>query len=165
MEFKDVVYGRRSVRDFDGTPVEREKITEMLKAAMAGPSAENKRPWQFLVVDEGGQLDNLRDALKYGKYNYPAAVVVLGDAVTSKHYWHVDGLIAATNLCNAAADLGVDSIFIGLYPFENEWTVVQEHMGLAENIKPVCVIGLGYGKKQEEPRTQYEETRVHWNQY
>ena len=49
----DVMYNRRSIRRYvEGKAVEREKITMLLKAAMAAPSACNLQPWEFIVVDE-----------------------------------------------------------------------------------------------------------------
>ena len=165
MEFMDAVCARRSVREFTEKKVERELIQEILKAGMAGPTALGKNPWQFLVMDESGSVEKLKEALPYGQYNCTAAIVVMGDVEISKHYWAVDALIAATNIVNAAADKGVDSVWIGLYPFEKEWAVVQEKVGLPENVKPACVIELGYGEEKLEARTQYMEERVHWNKY
>ncbi|MEI3219182.1 MAG: nitroreductase family protein [Lachnoclostridium sp.] len=165
MEYMDAVMARRSVRKFTEKPVDRKLIENMLKAAMAGSSALGKKPWRFLVVDSMESVDCLKEALPYGQYNYPAAVIVMGDAEISKHYWAVDALIAAENLINAAADQGVDSVWIGLYPFEKEWQAVQEKMNIPENVKPVCVIALGYGEEKQEAQTSYMEERICWNTY
>ncbi|POP31947.1 nitroreductase family protein [Lactonifactor longoviformis] len=165
MEFMETIFKRRSVRKFTDKKVERSLIDEMLRAAMAGPTALGKNPWQFLVADTPESIEKLQKALPYGKYNCTAAVVVMGDIELSKHYWAVDGLIAATNLTNAAADKGIDSVWIGLYPFEDEWKEVQKIMSIPENVKPVCVIELGYGEEETEARTSYMEERIHWNEY
>ena len=93
MEFMDAVCARRSVRKFTEKKVERELIQEILKAGMAGPTALGKNPWQFLVMDESGSVEKLKEALPYGQYNCTAAIVVMGDVEISKHYWAVDALI------------------------------------------------------------------------
>ncbi|HPM60662.1 MAG TPA: nitroreductase family protein, partial [bacterium] len=49
---KQVILARRSVRRFDGRPVERELLRSCVDAARLAPSAENVQPWRFLVVDD-----------------------------------------------------------------------------------------------------------------
>ena len=162
MEYFEAVYARRSVREFSEKKVCRDLIEQMLKAGMAGPTALGKCPWKFMVFDSKEGIEKLQEALPYGRYNCAAAIVVMGDAEISKHYWAVDALIAATNIANAAAAQDVDSVFIGLYPFEKEWQAVQDVLGLPENVKPACVVELGYAKDKLESRTQYCAERVVW---
>ena len=50
MELKEALLKRRSVRKFTDEPVSKEMIDELLHAAMSGPSACNKKPWQFYVI-------------------------------------------------------------------------------------------------------------------
>ena len=47
----DVIMTRASVRSYTNQPVEKDKIDNMLKAAMAAPTARNQQPWAFVVVD------------------------------------------------------------------------------------------------------------------
>jgi nitroreductase len=42
----DAIFKRRSVRVYERKPVEKEKLVDLLKAAMAAPSASNSRPWE-----------------------------------------------------------------------------------------------------------------------
>ena len=39
------IYHRTSIRRYKDQPVEKEKIIEMLRAAMQAPSAANQQPW------------------------------------------------------------------------------------------------------------------------
>ena len=50
MELKEALLKRRSVRKYKDIPVTDEQIEELLHAAMSGPSACNKTPWEFYVV-------------------------------------------------------------------------------------------------------------------
>ena len=52
MEVKDALLKRRSVRKFTDEPVSEEMIEELLHAAMSGPSACNRKPWDFYAVTE-----------------------------------------------------------------------------------------------------------------
>ena len=46
----DAIFHRTSIRKYQETPVEAEKIETLLRAAMAAPSACNQQPWEFYVV-------------------------------------------------------------------------------------------------------------------
>lgn len=53
----------------------------MLRAAMAAPTAMNKQPWHFVVVDQRNVLDALAGANPYAKMlkKAPLAIVVCGN--------------------------------------------------------------------------------------
>ncbi len=48
----DLVYSRRSIRRYQQVPVPREVIAELLEAARWAPSAHNRQPWRFAVIEE-----------------------------------------------------------------------------------------------------------------
>ena len=75
------IFERVSIRKYEDKPVEPAKIEQILKAAMAAPSAGNQQPWEFYVVTDkekirqlsqispGGRIENVH-AQKHG--NLPA---------------------------------------------------------------------------------------------
>lgn len=79
MELKETLLNRRSIRKFTDEAVSDEQIDELLHAAMSGPSACNRRPWEFFVVTQAETLDKLRDASRFTKMNAPLAIVVCGN--------------------------------------------------------------------------------------
>ena len=56
MTLYDCLRSRRSIRKFAAAPVARETVEELLAAAILAPSASNRQPWQFLVVDDAALL-------------------------------------------------------------------------------------------------------------
>ena len=50
------IFTRVSTRKFEDRPVEPEKITQLLKAAMQAPSAGNQQPWEFYVVTDKDKI-------------------------------------------------------------------------------------------------------------
>lgn len=44
------LFTRVSIRKYQPTPVEPEKLEAILRAAMQAPSAANQQPWEFYVV-------------------------------------------------------------------------------------------------------------------
>ena len=68
MEVKEVIFARRSIRDFKSDPVPKELIEEILKAGIWAPSNSNRQPWEFIVI-AGKTLEELKKKLneKIGK--------------------------------------------------------------------------------------------------
>ena len=56
------IFHRVSIRKYQDRPVEREKIVEILRAAMAAPSAKNQQPWEFYVITKKDTLEKLSKA-------------------------------------------------------------------------------------------------------
>ena len=54
----EAIYQRRSIRKFNTDKVPRELIEKILEAATQAPSAMNKQPWRFVVL-EGAKKDEL----------------------------------------------------------------------------------------------------------
>lgn len=51
-DFKEIVLGRRSVKNYDPTvKISREEMTEILAEATTAPSSINMQPWRFVVID------------------------------------------------------------------------------------------------------------------
>ncbi len=50
--FYALVRERRSIRRFERRPVPREKLLRILQAATRAPSAHNRQPWRFVVVQQ-----------------------------------------------------------------------------------------------------------------
>lgn len=55
---------RRSVRSFEDRPLARDVVLRLLEAAVAAPSASNKQPWRFFVVQERARIDAMAAAVR-----------------------------------------------------------------------------------------------------
>lgn len=53
---------RRTVRDFDNTPVPRDVLEQCLLAAGTAPSGANQQPWFFTVITDHSVKRNIREA-------------------------------------------------------------------------------------------------------
>ena len=71
MELNEVLLKRRSIRKFTEEAISEEDINEILHAAMSGPSACNRTPWEFFVVTNPETLEKLRKAARYSKIKAP----------------------------------------------------------------------------------------------
>ena len=118
----DNIATRTSIRDYEARPVEKEKIEKMLRAAMAAPTAMNKQPWHFVVVDQRNVLDALAGANPYAKMlkKAPLAIVVCGNTDKmieggGRDFWIQDASAATENLLLAAHAMGLGAVWTGAY--------------------------------------------------
>ena len=62
MNALDAILTRRSCREFTDHPIEKEKLHQLLEAAMSGPSCVNAQDWSFVVVTDPEKLAQMADA-------------------------------------------------------------------------------------------------------
>ena len=165
MEVKDALLKRRSIRKYLDKEVSDEIIEELLHAAMSGPSACNRRPWIFYVIKDQDKLNELRKASRFSNMNAPLAIVVVGDLSRSlplqlKDFWIQDCSAATENILLRATDLGLGSLWCGIYPQKRPVERVKEILGIANSDIPLNIIYIGYGDEEKESRDQYEKNRV-----
>jgi len=163
-ELIKTIFARRSIRKYTSKLVNQKDIRTMLEAAMAAPSASNRKPWHFIVVTNRKMLDNLARVHPYGKmlFEAPLSIVVCGDKTTSPRYWVQDCSAATENLLLAAAALGLGAVWLGVHPKEN-WLLgpIRKVLNIPETSVPLNLISIGHPAEEKEPRTQYDELRVH----
>lgn len=167
MELQDVLQSRRSIRKYTEEPVSKEDIDLLMHAAMSGPSACNKTPWEFYVITDEAVLEKLRNASRYSKIYAPLAIVVCGSlsrALPSQlaPYWIQDCSAATENILLAATDLGLGTVWCGIHPQKRAEERVREALGLTEKQIPLNIIYVGHPDQVQEPRDQYKETYIHY---
>lgn len=165
------IFSRKSVRSYTSQQVSGEMVTTLLKAAMAAPTAVNKQPWAFIVIDQRSILDSLAVMLPYAKMLKEAsvAVVVCGDTDkalldTEQAYWVQDCSAATENLLLAAESMGLGAVWTGVFPREDRVLAVRNVLSLPENIVPLNVIPIGYPKNpNESPKDKFKMDNIHYN--
>jgi nitroreductase len=162
-----VILGRRSIRDYEPTPVSNELVTALLRAAMAAPSACCKDPWRFVVIRNGATLERIAEALPNGKFLSKAQVgiVVLGD-LSAAHAGELSYLLqdcsaAIENLLIAAHVLGLGACWLGVHPRQPRVDALVEILGLPQGIVPVSCIAIGYPSERKARRTRFTQEFVH----
>lgn len=166
MELLKALQKRRSVRRFTEEAVSKEDIDILLHAAMSGPSACNARPWEFYVIEDKTILQNLHKATKYANMNAPLAIVVCGNLSHAlpaplTDFWIQDCSAATENILLAATDIGLGSVWCGIYPNDKAVANVKIALGLPEEHIPLNIILVGHPDQFPEPRDQYDEKCVH----
>ncbi|HHW37026.1 MAG TPA: nitroreductase family protein [Bacillales bacterium] len=60
-QFKEIVLGRRSVRNFEEKEVANEDIMELIDCARYAPSDTNSQTWEFIVVKDKEKIKKIED--------------------------------------------------------------------------------------------------------
>jgi len=163
------IYQRRSIRKYTKQAVTKDQIEELLSAAMAAPSARNKKPWHFIVIEERSVLDKIPDYHPYAKmlYEAPLAMLVCGDLELDENIdYLVQNCSAATqNILLRATELGLGTVWLGVYPREPRMEGLVDLFNLPEHIKPISLIAIGYPAEKKEPKMGLEWDKVSFNKF
>jgi nitroreductase len=162
-ELIDLLFARRSIREYAAEPVPEEHIQTLLRAAMAAPSASNLKPWHYIVVTDRTTLDHLAEGHPHGKmlFEAPLCIAVCGDSNISAGYWVQDCSAATQNLLLAAVALGLGAVWLGVHPKQERVKAIRTVLGIPDQVVPLNLISIGYPAEEKEPRTQFDSARVH----
>jgi nitroreductase len=142
---------RRSVRWFDGRPVDPTLVAQAVEAASFAPSACNRQPFFFVV------FTNPAEAARVAKFaggtagyadNIPCLIVVVGDLSSyveerDRHLIYIDAALASMQLMLALQTLGLSSCAINWPDVESREQSVQKELGLEAYERPVMFIAVG----------------------
>jgi nitroreductase len=172
--FIDLARTRRSIRRFTDQPVEKEKINQLVEAALRSPSSRGCTPWEFIVVTESDTIARLSRAKSKGAAfleGAPLAIAICADDKIS-NVWVEDAAIAATYIHLAASDIGLGSCWIQIrtHRFDESRTSsdrVRELLGLPETLEVLAIMAIGYAAEEKTPHTDssLKMEKVHYERY
>ncbi|HSQ89405.1 nitroreductase family protein [Romboutsia sp.] len=159
------IFKRRSIRKFTETPVTEEQIQQLLRAAMAAPSAHNKQPWEFVLTTKRETLDKLADNHPYAKMLKQAPLCIVVCANPSKQeeegFYVQDCSAAIQNILIEAVEINLGTVWIGLHPHENLQNQVREIFNMPSDIVPISMIAIGNPDEEKHEITRYKEEIIH----
>lgn len=166
----DAISARTSIRAYQDRPVGADTVELLLRAAMSAPSARNRQPWAFIVVDAKDLLRQLADSLPYAQSAAaaPMAVVVCGvltesQGATNAGWWVQDAAAASENLLLAAHAVGLGAVWTGVYSYEDRVRAVRNVLGLPRHVVPLNVIPIGYPAENPAPKQKWDPAKVRRN--
>lgn len=158
------IFARRSIRRYHPYPIEDEKIDLIMQAAMAAPSANNSKPWHFIVIKDRKILDDLAKIHPYAKMCYKAtlAIVVCANPSISPKYWVQDCSASTQNILLAGTTLGLGTVWLGVHPRLERKENLNSLFNIPDTIEILSIVALGYPAEIKPPRTQFDPKRVHY---
>ncbi len=143
METWDAITSRRNVRAFADQPIPAEDLDQILEAGRRSPSSQNWQPWDFVVVTDREQLQNLSRVF-YGAHhvaNSAATIAVIAPPADNEFRRAQFDLGQATmSMALAAAGLGIGSCHAGVADLE----LARRVLGLPGDRDWVLLLSLGY---------------------
>lgn len=161
---------RTSVRSYSDKTVENEKIDTLLRAAMAAPTAGNKQPWRFVVINDKAILKSISEnfhTMTMAK-DASVAIIMCGDTTATfkgdaQAYWIEDVSAASENLLLAAHAMELGAVWCGIYPQMARVEQFSKMLNLPDNIIPMACICVGYPAGDTTPKDKWKPEYIHYN--
>ena len=154
----DKILARRSIRKYKKEPVTPAIKEKILEAGRQAPSASNRQPWHFIVVEAQAAKEKLSKG-RWSSFVKDSSFVVIGVSLpfddTSRKWGIVDTTIALQNMVLAAEVQDVGSCWIGDFKEED----VKREFGLPKEATVVAVVPFGLpdekpGQHAKKPITE-----------
>ncbi len=169
MEVLEAIRTRRSIRKYKSDPVDDKTLETVLEAARQAPSWSNTQCWRFVVVRNAETKGKLSDTLsetnpaRDAVRNAPIVIVACaemekagykgGQVTTDKGDWFMfDVALAMHNLVLAAHDVGLGTVYVGLFDAKKAAGILSVPGGYCV----VAITPLGYPDEIKEPRPRKE---------
>ena len=160
MDAQTCILTRRSVRQFEQTPVSHEAIEQIVKLASYAPSWKNTQISRYIAIEDPAVQQDIIDRFCLSGANNPAIiasapVLIAQTFVKNRCGYERDGSfttdrgegwqyydcgIAAQTFCLAAHDLGLATVIMGVFDRKG----LQEYLQIPEEQELMALIALGY---------------------
>ena len=157
MDIYEAINTRRSVRSYQDRPVPEEVLGRVLEAARWAPSANNRQPWRFVLVEDEQRRQQLAHAANEQLFVGQAPIVVAAVSLQPDQVMTcgvsksaVDVAIAVDHLTLAATAEGLGTCWIGAFSQEK----VCDILGVPDNHKVIILTPLGYPADEPVSRTR-----------
>ncbi len=163
MTFLELARQRYSVRSFKDDMIEEEKLTKILEAGLAAPTACNRQPQKIFIVKRQDLRAKLASVCRY-TFDAPVILVIGYDCTRD---WknrlmqgyssgETDAAIVCTHMMLEAWELGIGSCWVGYFNADE----VEAVLALPENIRVTAMLPLGYPSEDATPLDMHFESRT-----
>lgn len=167
MDLLQTIAARRSIRKYRDTPVEEEKLRQILEAARLAPSWKNMQCWRFLVIGNAEKKARILSAFPEDNPGYkalaqaPLVILVCADPDESGvengiEYYVADTAIAFEHLCLAAQSLGLGTCWMGWY----DEAAMKSAAGVPDHFRIIGLTPLGYPDQEPKARPRKELNEI-----
>lgn len=144
---KEIIENRYSCRAYTDEAVGSEQLEYIKECVRLAPSAVNKQPWRFRVLQSEEGKEKIRRCYPREWFNtapmYILATVLHDEEwvrADGKHHGDIDVAIAVEHLCLAATEQGLGTCWVCNF----DAVMCKELFGLAENEEPTVIIPIGH---------------------
>ena len=166
----ETIMARRSIRKYKETPVEREKLEQIVRCGINAPNGLNRQPWAVRVVDDAAYIDGITALFKAAQpaqaedpsfrnmfRNAPAVIFIASPTDGSGQ---VDCGLLGGNIVLAAQSFGLGTCCLGgpvrFMTSAPEAAPYVERLDLPEGYALLYAIGVGYPDESPEAKPRDE---------
>lgn len=170
MELLDVMLTRRSTRRFNDENISKYELEKILQAALLAPTSMNRKPCNFMVVENKETLKELSKAKDHGAdliNGANKAIVVIADSLIADT-WIEDSAIALTHMHLMATELGLGSCWVQIHLRSRDGKdsegIVREILKIDDYYRIVGIMALGHSNSIPKPHSldDVDKNKVHF---
>ncbi|SOX52160.1 nitroreductase [Mycobacterium ahvazicum] len=145
METWDAICARRNVRQYQPQPVSDDDLNRIVEAGWRAPSAKNRQPWDFVIVTDPVQLQELSTVWRGAGHiaSAPAAIVLVIPVPPDERRLVTDNYDvgqATMAMMIAATDLGIGTGHSSVGDQEKARSI----LGVPDDYLVAFMLGVGY---------------------
>ena len=137
---------------------------------MAAPSARDRRPWHFVVLNDTADIHAYAATMKHhGEMvaQTPLVIYACGDTTMmmpgqARDFWVEDVSCASENILLAAHAMGLGAVWTSVYPEARKVKGVSQALHLPGNLIPLNCILIGYPDEAPQPKDKWDEDKITW---
>lgn len=165
---------RRSIRKYTDDAVNAEDRALLEEALLRSPSSRNKRPWEYVFVDDRKLLEALSRAKPHGSSfveNAALAIVVCAEQARCD-VWIEDCTIAAFIAQLQAHSLGLGSCWVQIRQRKHDEgtsadSYVRQLIDIPDRLQVEAIIAIGHPAEQKQgvADEKLERSKIWSNRY
>jgi nitroreductase len=145
MEAWDAICARRNVRQYKPEPVSDDDLNRIAEAGWRAPSAKNRQPWDFVIVTDQAQLQELSTVWRGAGHiaKAPAAIALVVPLPPDQRRLVTDTYDigqATMAMMVAATDLGIGTGHSSVGDQEKARAI----LGVPDDHQVAFLLGIGY---------------------
>ena len=158
MDVLEAIKTRRSIRRYKPEQISEKNLQTILEAARLAPSAANRQPWRFIIVQEAARKNAIAEAANDQTFMNDAAVIVVaaGDPDESVRWHEKDTMIALEHMVLTATSIGYGSCWIGAFD-EDE---VKRLLKIPPRMKVVAILPIGIPDEKPKARPRKDSSDI-----
>ena len=169
----ELTASRRSIRKYDGEPIDDEILDEIMKVALTAPCSFGHRPVEFVVVKDQDTIRELATCKSLGGSQIigASAVVVVMVNLNRGEFWIEDGAIASAYILLAAEQYDIGACWVHIRNRKGKRKSsdeeIRELLGVPQGYAVLNLVALG-GKgevKQGYTEADLDKRKVHFEKF
>lgn len=171
MDLFTAICSRRSIRKYTNEQIPDEALHKILECANQAPSANNGRPWEFIIVTKPALLEAISKINANWRPVQHAGVCIVvvanlqGYPCSHMDFYMQDCAACTENLLLAAHALGLGAVWMGCCPAEDRMDAIRKVLHIPAEIMPFAVVPIGYPKEKPCRTVSLPPEIIHRNCY